>query len=88
MSGRAAFRTYTHAANGFDCEFEQHLAARYVIAAISLIGAEIGREETARGSPLPPEIDGEVIRFSDVDGRAASRSYAHRPDEISRGAAP
>jgi hypothetical protein len=28
MSGRAAFRSYTHAAKGFDCEFEQHLAAR------------------------------------------------------------
>jgi hypothetical protein len=67
---------------------EYGVAREYVIAAISLIGAEIGREETAGGSTLPPEIHPEVIRFSYVKGRAVSRSYAHHCDEISRGAAP
>jgi len=67
---------------------EYGVARKDVIAAISLIGAEIGREKTARGSPLPAEINSEVIRFSDVEGEASSRSHAHRADEISRGAVP
>jgi hypothetical protein len=58
---------------------EYGVAPKHVIAAISFMGAEIDVEGTARGSTLPPEIASEV---------AASRSYAHRPDEIYRGTAP